>query len=145
METDFLKELDIDLSDEEKTQLENLNKKIAKAIEDKQKAIMDENKDKIDDIMRNPDALYDDPIHSKHVTNYDREILVDIKMEISSTNEDGQLTEVAPILQNYYHIPVPSGANYKESIDKFSSILEENLAKCAKKIFLKNEPTEVHI
>jgi hypothetical protein len=145
METDFLKELNIELSEEEQKNLDEINKKISEALNDKQKEIMDQNKDKIDDIMRDPNALYDDPIHSKHITNYDREILVDIKMEISSTNKDGQLTEIAPILQNYYHIPVPSGSNYVDTIEKFSLILEENLANCAKKIFLKNEPTEVHI
>ena len=82
METDFLKELNIELSEEEQKNLDEINKKISEALNDKQKEIMDQNKDKIDDIMRDPNALYDDPIHSKHITNYDREILVDIKMEI---------------------------------------------------------------
>lgn len=141
----FLQELASEFSEEEKAIYNKVQSKIQQRIAEHNQASMQENQKNMSSIMEDKNMLVDDPIHSRHVTNYDREIFVDLKMEISATNKEGVLTEVAPILQDYYHIPVPSGSNYTSSISSFVSVLETNLSELATKIFRKNEPEEIHI
>lgn len=141
----FFQELTAEFSQEEKEIYNKVQQRIQQRIEEKNQQTIKDNEQNFHDIMQDKELLSNDPIHSKHITSYEREIVVDLKMEISAINEDGFLKEVAPIVQNYYHIPVPSGYNYVDSVSKFIETLEQNLESFAKKMFRKNEPTELHI
>lgn len=141
----FFQELTAEFSQEEKEIYNRIQRRIQERIEEKNQETIRENEKNFQDIMKDKELLSNDPIHSKHITTYEREIVVDLKMEISAINEDGFLREVAPIVQNYYHIPVPSGHNYTDGVSKFIETLEKDLESFANKMFRKNEPTELHI
>jgi len=70
-----------------------------------------------------------------HVTTYQREIFIKLNAEISTTSEETQqLLKVDNIVENFYHIPVPSGVNYVEKIDKFLEKFDNELEDIAIKI-----------
>lgn len=122
------------LNKEEQELLEKLEQKLQTQIQSKQ----DKQLDNIDEIMKNPKQLGDSPFHSKHITNYQREIIVHVDMEISAINDDGQLTEVGQVLENFYHIPVPSGVDYTKKIKHFMDKFDRELNNCAVKIHNNN-------
>jgi hypothetical protein len=133
MDKNFLDNLD--LTDEEKTLLENIQNKAQEYLQ----SIQTKNLDNIDEVMSQPNPVGSTPFHSKHITSYHREIFVHVEMEISSVNEEGQLIEVGQVLENFYHIPVPSGVDYVEKIQKFTEKFEQELNDCAIKIHKNNE------
>ena len=122
------------LSQEEQELLEKIEEKIQEQIKSK----TDKQLENIDEIMNNPKQLGDSPFHSKHITDYQREIMVHVDMEISAINDDGQLTEVGHILENFYHIPVPSGVDYTKKIKQFMDKFDRELNNCAVKIHNNN-------
>lgn len=132
---DLFKQLNIDLSEDEQKILDKLNEKLLEKLEERKKYVVDH----ADEIMKDPNLLKDDPIHSRHITDYNREILTTVRMEISSTNDEGVLTELGQILEGYYHIPVPSGCDYTQALDKFMTKFDNTLEDFAKKIH-ENEP-----
>ena len=70
-----------------------------------------------------------------HVTNYQREILVKVDAQLSTvSDETNQLLEVDNIVENFYHIPIPSGVNYVEKIDEFLEKFDNELENIAIKI-----------
>jgi hypothetical protein len=133
MDKNFLE--NIDLTDQEKSVLNIIENKIQKYLE----STKQNNLNNIEEIMENPSTLGETPFHSKHITTYEREIFVHLEMEISAINENGQLTEVGQILENFYHIPVPSGSNYIEKIQNFTEKFEKELNNCAIQIHKHNE------
>jgi hypothetical protein len=79
--------------------------------------------------------FFNQPRELTHVTNYQREIFVKLNAEISTTSEETQqLLEVNNIVENFYHIPVPSGVNYVEKIDEFLEKFDNELEDIAIKI-----------
>lgn len=132
MDKEFLQ----NLTDEEKSILDGIEKKLHEYLTSK----IDHNLNNVNEVMNNPSQLGESPFHSKHITNYDREIFVHLEMEISAKNESGQLTEIGQILENFYHIPVPSGANYLDKVQNFSDKLEKELNDCAIQIHKDDTP-----
>lgn len=124
----------IDLSEAEQDLLKHIEKKIQDYIAKEQ----EKNLANIDEVMKSP-AMTDSAIYNKHITNYDREIFVHLEMEISAVNEDNQLKEVGQILENFYHIPIPSGVDYIEKMQNFVNIFDKELNDCAIKIHSNNE------
>jgi hypothetical protein len=127
---DMLTAIEKDLTEDEKKIVNKLNEKLQAKLTEQREYVIEH----ADEIMRDKNLLLDDPIHSRHVTDYNREIFVSLRMEISATNDDGQLTELAPILETFYHIPVPSGIDYLDSVNSFMNQFDEGLTDCARKI-----------
>lgn len=132
--TDIFKQLDISLTEDEQKILEKLNTAIVRKMQERKKSVFEN----ADQVMADKNLLIDDPIKSRHITDYDREIFVSLRMEISSTNTEGQIIELGQILESFYHIPVPSGTDYYESMQKFINKFDNELTDCAKKMH-KNE------
>lgn len=123
------------LTDEEKELLERITTKAQKQFssEDIQQA----RKDNIEQIAKDASDpnFFNQPKELTHVTNYQREILVKVDAEISTvSDETQQLLEVDNIVENFYHIPVPSGVNYIEKIDEFLEKFDNELEDIAIKI-----------
>jgi len=79
--------------------------------------------------------FFNQPKELVHVTNYQREILVKVDAQLSTvSDETNQLLEVDNIVENFYHIPVPSGVNYVEKIDEFLEKFDNELENIAIKI-----------
>jgi hypothetical protein len=76
---------------------------------------------------------------SRHITNYQREILIKLTAEISTVNEQGRLTNVDLCLENFYHIPVPPETDFDIKLKEFVDIFDQDIATCAKKINNTNE------
>jgi hypothetical protein len=139
------KNIKLDLSPEE----QELFDKIKKQIKEQLNAQQPQGEVKLDDSaisgLYDPNILLDDPIHPRHITTYDREIYVELRMEMSAINEQGQFKEIFQILESFYHIPVPSGADYLPKVSGFIDYFDANLLDCAQKIHKNNGIKEVHI
>lgn len=127
-----------DLSEEEKKILETLQSKIKNKFD-----TYSANIENLSGLLNDPNLLRDDPINPKHITNYEREIAVELRMEMSTINNEGQLIDISQILENHYHIPVPSGVDYLDGITIFINNFDTHLLDCAKKINKQNGRTEV--
>jgi len=123
-----------DLTEEEKLLWDKINSKMEKSLEQ----IKKENIEKMAKDLEDPD-YFNQPTEVKHVTDYQREILIKINAEISTTNDQNKLLEIDNIVENFYHIPVPSGVDYVEKIDEFLDAFDKEIQDCAIKINTKNE------
>lgn len=81
-----------------------------------------------------PPMSFDNPIEPKHVTDYPRELFIDLNIELTTINDIGQFTELKNIVDNKYHIPVPSGVDYVPIVLDFIEKFDSSLTNCAKKI-----------
>jgi len=81
-----------------------------------------------------PSMSFDNPIEPKHVTDYARELFIDLNIELTTINDIGQFTELKNIVDNKYHIPVPSGVDYVPIVLDFIDKFDQSLTNCAKKI-----------
>lgn len=105
---------ELNLTDEERKVLDKVSGRLENDFNEKMSEIM-------------PDMVSgcapQTPFDNKHITDYDRELFVKLDIEITALNELGTLKEIAQVVENTYHIPVPSGTNYitqiKTFIDKF--------------------------
>ena len=122
------------LTEEEKLLWDKMNSKMEKSLEQ----IKKENIEKMAKDLEDPD-YFNQPTEVKHVTDYQREILIKINAEISTTNDQNKLLEIDNIVENFYHIPVPSGVDYVEKIDEFLDAFDKEIQDCAIKINTKNE------
>jgi hypothetical protein len=129
-----------DLSEEEKNILDTLQSKIKNKLN-----TYAANVENLSGLLNDPNLLRDDPINPKHITNYEREIAVELRMEMSTINNEGQLIDISQILENHYHIPVPSGVDYLDRITTFINNFDTNLLDCAKKINKQNGTTEIPV
>jgi len=123
-----------DLTEEEKLLWDKINSKMEKSIED----IKKENIEKMAKDLEDPN-YFNRYKEVRHVTDYQREILIKINAEISTTNDQNKLLEIDNIVENFYHIPVPSGVDYVEKIDEFLDAFDKEIQDCAIKINTKNE------
>lgn len=139
----------ITLSEEEKDFLKKIREKIKKELDNNKADPITSHKpldpDQVSGLLHDPNLLLDDPIHPKHITNYAREINVEFRMEMTAVNEEGRLVEVSQLVHNFYHIPVPSGADHVPIVSGFVENFDSNLLNCARKIHKPNAPTEIHI
>ena len=126
--TDPLK--NIDLTDEEKTFLESIGKKITDNMESVKKDVQ-ENPDKY---LDNPQILQDDPIEPRHITDYEREVYISLNIEMTAIDETGNFNEISQLLNNSYHIPVASGVDYSVKVHEFINKFDQGLGDCAQKI-----------
>lgn len=122
------------LTPEEQELLKKMSGKLEESLDD----IKKQNIDKMAKDLEDPN-YFNRPTEVKHVTDYQREILIKVNAEISTTNDTNQLLEIDNIVDNYYHIPVPSGVDYVEQIDKFLEIFDKEVENCAIKINTNNE------
>lgn len=126
--------IDFGLTDEEQDILEQVQKKIrdkfAKELEGQEKEAIEAMNDAV---QKDPNFL-EDPIHKRKLTDFPREIRIQIMGEVSSSNEKGQLTSVEPLVNGYYHIPVPAKVDIQEKINKFKSTLESSFQDLAELI-----------
>ena len=123
-----------DLTKEEQLLLDKIVGKMDKSLDD----IKKENLDKMVKDLEDPN-YFNQPKEVKHVTEYQREILIKINAEISTNNDANQLLEIDNIVENYYHIPVPSGVDYTNKIEEFLTIFDTEIENCAIKINKNNE------
>lgn len=63
------------------------------------------------------------------------EIIFKITANVLEQNDNGELTSSKEICGKNYHIPVPSGAPYKEYMDSFFTFLENCLLESADKSY----------
>lgn len=125
------------LTDEEKQFLEKINLKYHDHIENLYKNNAAQIETEVS-ASGNPEP-FNVAEPSRHITNYQREILIKVSAEISTVNEQGRLTNVDLCLENFYHIPVPPDTDFDSKLKEFVNIFDSNIAHCAKKINDKNE------
>lgn len=123
------------LTDEEKAVLENIANKMQQSFSTNE--FQEGRKHNVEQLAKdasNPN-FFNQPRELMHVTNYQREILIKVKAELSTvSDETQQLLEVDNIVENFYHIPVPSGVNYVEKVDEFLEKFDNELEDIAIKI-----------
>lgn len=125
------------LTEEEKAVWEKMASKLEESfLEERKKNIEKMAKD-----LEDPD-LFNEIEEIKHVTDYQREILIKVNAEISTTNDQNKLLEIDNIIENFYHIPVPSGVDYVEKIGEFLEKFDQEIQDCAIKINTNNESEE---
>ena len=112
---------EIDLTEDEKAILDKLSLKIDSQIDDFKK----KNIEKLAKECEDPNLFQ--PKEPERVTNYPREILIKINAEMSTSTDSNKLLKVDNVVENYYHIPVPSGIDYTEKIDTFMEKFDEQL------------------
>ena len=123
------------LTEEEKAVLQKITAKMQNSFSSNEfQEGRRKNVEQIDKDASNP-HFFNQPRELKHVTNYQREILIKVNAEMSTVaDETNQLLEVDNIVENFYHIPVPSGVNYVEKIDEFLEKFDNELENIAIKI-----------
>lgn len=130
--------LDLDnLTEEERALWEKMGAKFEESFQEERKRNLEEMTKKLED----PD-FFNKPKEIEHVTGYQREIIVKVNAEISTINDQNQLLDLTNIIDNYYHIPVPSGVDYVEKIGKFLEKFDQELEDCAIRINTNNESEE---
>ena len=94
-----------------------------------------------EDVQANPDKymydaniLGDHPIEPRHITDYDREVYVSLKIEMTALDENCNFKEIVQVVDNAYHIPVASGVDYTLKVNEFVNKFDEGLGDCAAKI-----------
>lgn len=118
------------LTDEEKTLWEKMSQQLENSFEEFKK----ENIEKLDERASNPET-FQDPNEYKHVTTYPREIIIKLNAELSTVDKQtNMLLENDNIVDNFYHIPVPSGSNYIEKINDFLDKFDKEIENVAVKI-----------
>lgn len=125
------------LTEEERALWEKMSAKLEESFQEERKKNLEEMAEKLED----PD-FFNKPKEIEHVTGYQREIVVKVNAEISTINDQNQLLDLTNIVDNYYHIPVPSGVDYVEKIGKFLEKFDQELEDCAIKINTNNESEE---
>ena len=127
--------IEYQLTDEEKAVLENIANKMQQSFSTNEfQEGRRHNVEQLEKDASNPN-FFNQPRELMHVTNYQREILIKVKAELSTvSDETQQLLEVDNIVENFYHIPVPSGVNYVEKIDEFLEKFDNGLEDIAIKI-----------
>lgn len=101
------------LTEDEKALLDKMYSKMDNELQEFQRS----NIEKMAKECEDPNIFQ--PKKAESVTNYQREIIIKVNAELSSTNDANQLLELNNIVENFYHIPIPSGINYEEKIDEF--------------------------
>lgn len=123
------------LTDEEKAILEKIADKMQNSFSSNE--FQEARKQNVEQIAKdasNPN-FFNQPREIKHVTNYQREILVKVIAEISTVaDETNQLLEIDNIVENFYHIPIPSGVDYVGKIDEFLEKFDNEIENVAIKI-----------
>ena len=123
------------LTNEEQQLLEKLVDKMQSGFSEKE--FQEGRKANVEQLAKDasdPD-FFNQPREIKHVTNYQREIFIKLNAEISTACEQtNKLLEAETLVENFYHIPVPSGVNYAEKIDEFVKIFDNEAEHVAIKI-----------
>lgn len=126
--------IDFGLTDEEKEIWnkiqQKINDKFTKDLEDQTQ----ESIEAMNSAMEKDPNFLEDPIHKRKLTDFPREIRIQIMGEVSSSNEKGQLTSVEPLVNGYYHIPIPAKVDIQGKIDKFKNTLESSFQDLAESI-----------
>lgn len=126
--------IDFGLTDEEKAILEKVQQKIQDRFNnDLEKQTQTSIEQMNAAIDKDPNFL-EDPIHKRKLTDFPREIRIQVLGEVSSSNKKGQLTSVEPLVNGYYHIPIPAKVDIQEKIDKFRETLESSFQDLAELI-----------
>jgi hypothetical protein len=125
----------LDLSKEELEILESINTKFQEQL-DKTKEDVKANPDKY---LGGQDILSDHPLEPRHITDYDRELYISLKIEMTALDEKCNFKEITQIVDNAYHIPVPSGVDYQVKVDKFVNKFDKELGDCAEKISISKD------
>tara|TARA_B100001778_G_scaffold330473_1_gene333029 strand:+ start:1607 stop:2026 length:420 start_codon:yes stop_codon:yes gene_type:complete len=123
------------LTDEEKALLNKITDKMQNNFDSNE--FQEARKQNVEQIAKDASdpEFFNQPRELVHVTNYQREIFIKLNAEISTTSEETQqLLESNTIVENFYHIPVPSGVNYVEKIDEFLEKFDNELEDIAIKI-----------
>ena len=121
-------------TEDEKALLDKISSKMDNELEEFQKS----NIEKMAEECEDPNLFQ--PKKAESVTNYQREIIIKVNAELSSTNDANQLLEIDNVVENFYHIPVPSGINYEEKIDEFVNKFDTEVGNLVIKI--KTDGTE---
>lgn len=118
-----------ELSDSEKSILENIKKKIDAKLEKIKESRFDAIGSAEDNQAIDFSAKHPETIHQKHMTNSPHEITILVHAETSTIDDKGNLSEVVDLLDQYYHIPVKAKEDYKIYLDgfmkKFHTTLED--------------------
>jgi hypothetical protein len=120
----------IELTPEEHKVLQSINARIEKEL-NKTKEDVQADPDKY---MYDANILGDHPIEPRHITDYDREVYVSLKIEMTALDENCNFKEIVQIIDNAYHIPVASGVDYTLKVNEFVNKFDEGLGDCAAKI-----------
>ena len=125
----------LDLSTEELEVLESINIKVQEEL-NKTKEDVKKNPDKY---LDDPNILGDHPLEPRHVTDYNRELYISLKIEMTALDENCNFKEITQVVDNAYHIPVPSGVDYQVKVDKFVNKFDKELGDCAEKISISKD------
>lgn len=71
----------------------------------------------------------------KHITDYDREVLIKVTADITTIDpESRMLKSMETRYEELYHIPIPSGVDYMKNLSQFFDTFENNINRCALEI-----------
>lgn len=126
--------IDFGLTDEEKAIFEKVQQKLQDKFTEELTGQTEKSIETMNNAIDKDPNFLEDPIHKRKLTDFPREIRIQIMGEVSSSNEKGQLASVEPLVNGYYHIPVPAKVDIQEKIDKFKNTLESSFQDLAELI-----------
>lgn len=116
------------LTEEEKTFLLKIDKKIAAKLEE----IKEHKFDHLDNQDLDLSEKHPEIISKTHITDCPHEIKISVVAEVSSIDDRGFLKDLKDIIKKYYHIPVMTDQNYMDYVDKFFQNFEDKLTATCK-------------
>jgi hypothetical protein len=117
------------LTEEEKKFLSDINEKYQKHL----KALEEENIKQLSMGDNNPEPFnVAEPL--RHITTYQREMVIKVLAEVSTLNEEGKLKEISVCSENLYHIPIPPDTDYQTLLDEFTKTFDKEITSLATKI-----------
>lgn len=118
------------LNDEEKLAWTGIQNKLSSHLNE----IYLSNLKKLDESIPSGTKYLPDPIHPQHITSSQREIVIRISAEISTTNEQNQLADIQQIFNHYYHIAIPPETDYRDRLMVFVENFDNGVKEYAHKI-----------
>lgn len=117
------------LDEDEKKLLDKINAKIQKKLEAgyfAEKENLDKQPNTFTDFSKKPVPGIANP---KHITDSPHEIAFTIKAEVSSIDNEGNVSAITDIVERFYFIPVKAKDDYKPYMDNFFQQFHEALEK----------------
>ena len=122
---------DIDnlLTEEERKFLAGINSKYHKHLQQ----LQEENVKQMSMDDNNPEP-FNTAEPPRHITTFQREMVVKVLAEVSTLNEQGRLQDINVCSENLYHIPIPPDTDYQVLLDEFMNKFDKEITALATKI-----------
>jgi hypothetical protein len=123
------------LSEEDLKTLEEIQKKLIDNLKQDPEYSKVFQNEKIPEFDSSSPYAFDEVNKPNHISDQDRELIFYIRAELSTIDYKQQkYISLEHCYNESYHIPIPSGVDFKNSFDPFIETLEKNLSSLGTKL-----------